>query len=619
MKRTIPLLITALSGLLLIVSFFIPVLQRAGEEVTIWFNILASIAFVLGGANLFRLQLQNISDRNAGWGFSAVTLLCFLTTLLLGLFKVGSPPEASSEAYGTTAVHLPLSALPVFSIPIESPPTRGDGELLPKSVRQQLAISRTDGVENLTFTGWMSPLQSGDLLSFQDTLDWQCQTERLAELAVPPPALAGKVNYNAQHQQLLFTGPMSDDDRSELLKVLKPSEETTQAVSRLYDQSRRVTTKRVTDVPAGFAIPEQQQHIIRQTPNVTSGQTELTLVGPMSVGLRENLAGAWTNAPRVRPLLPQQQSELLAQIETQGAPLTEKQRTTFDNFFAADWKPELLIISLNSAGTESPTPKSYCELRAEIQAGNTSPDMTHPAPPPVELNAVQTELINNFVVTPEITFDQLLASLLAAGELTVAQQRAFGSFIAQLPTQAEHRKSLCFRLLSDGPLSEKQKDFLLEGARHHFRWRQQIGEMFIAAHQVKFPWSGFYSAPGSPFSWMFEYILQPLMTTTFAVLAFYVASAAFRAFRAKNLEAILLLGTAFIILLGRTSAGPALTSWIPDSFSAFRLDQMTVYIMSIFSTAGSRAIMIGIALGTISTSLKVILGIDRSYLGKGDE
>ena len=105
----------------------------------------------------------------------------------------------------------------------------------------------------------------------------------------------------------------------------------------------------------------------------------------------------------------------------------------------------------------------------------------------------------------------------------------------------------------------------------------------------------------------------------FAMLAFYVASAAFRAFRAKNLEAILLLGTAFIILLGRTFAGVLLTSWMPESIAGLRIENLTVYIMSVFNTAGNRAIMIGIALGIASTSLKVLLGVDRSYLGSQEE
>ena len=116
---------------------------------------------------------------------------------------------------------------------------------------------------------------------------------------------------------------------------------------------------------------------------------------------------------------------------------------------------------------------------------------------------------------------------------------------------------------------------------------------------------------------------QPLTATLFAMVAFYIASAAFRAFRAKNLEAILLLGTAFIVLLGRTFAGVALTSWIdPANWSGFRhltglrIENLTVYIMAVFNTVGNRAIMVGIALGIVSTSLKILLGLDRSYLGK---
>ena len=131
--------------------------------------------------------------------------------------------------------------------------------------------------------------------------------------------------------------------------------------------------------------------------------------------------------------------------------------------------------------------------------------------------------------------------------------------------------------------------------------------------------SGHYREIGSPFWWLYEYAFKPLTATMFAMLAFYISSAAFRAFRAKNIEAILLLGTAFIILLGRTFAGVYLTAWLPDWMSGLKIENLTVFIMSVFNTAGNRAIMIGIALGIASTSLKVLLGLDRSYLGSGED
>ena len=134
-----------------------------------------------------------------------------------------------------------------------------------------------------------------------------------------------------------------------------------------------------------------------------------------------------------------------------------------------------------------------------------------------------------------------------------------------------------------------------------------------------YPLSGDYNEIGSPFWWLYEYALKPLTATMFAMLAFYVASAAFRAFRAKNTEALLLLATAFVILLGRTAAGPALTGWFPDAIAGLRTENLTVTIMQVFNTAGNRAIMIGIALGIASTSLRVILGVDRSWLGTGEE
>ncbi len=137
-------------------------------------------------------------------------------------------------------------------------------------------------------------------------------------------------------------------------------------------------------------------------------------------------------------------------------------------------------------------------------------------------------------------------------------------------------------------------------------------------------WSGKYDQEGSGIWWIYQHMYYPLGSTMFALLAFFIASAAFRAFRAKNVEASALLSTAFIVLLGRTYAGVWLTGWV-DNFEGplefltdLRLDRLTSTIMNVFNIAGMRAITIGIALGVMSTSLKVLLGIDRSYLGSDE-
>ena len=157
----------------------------------------------------------------------------------------------------------------------------------------------------------------------------------------------------------------------------------------------------------------------------------------------------------------------------------------------------------------------------------------------------------------------------------------------------------------------------------------KIGVQPMEAYPTN-PWASPFDQPSSPFWWITEFMLLPLLSTMFALLAFFIASAAFRAFRAKNIEASVLLGTAFIVLLGRTNAGlwvsgwvdavaPSNPQWLNELVAGFRLDRLTEIIMNVFNTAGMRAIKIGVALGVVSTSLKVLLGVDRSYLGGGDE
>lgn len=118
---------------------------------------------------------------------------------------------------------------------------------------------------------------------------------------------------------------------------------------------------------------------------------------------------------------------------------------------------------------------------------------------------------------------------------------------------------------------------------------------------------------GSIYDFQFIYIFTPMSQTMFAVLAFYIASAAYRAFRARSTEATLLLLTASLVMLWRVPMGEALLRQVSDSLP----EAINTYVMGGVSMAVQRGIIIGAALGAASMSLRILLGIERTYLGKG--
>lgn len=111
---------------------------------------------------------------------------------------------------------------------------------------------------------------------------------------------------------------------------------------------------------------------------------------------------------------------------------------------------------------------------------------------------------------------------------------------------------------------------------------------------------------GTLFQWLFDNVEVPLDATMFALLSFFIASAAYRTFRARNLEATLLLITAVIVMLGRVPLGEMMHERMPGLYE---------WIMQYPAVAGKRGILFGVALGSIATSLRIILGIERSHLG----
>jgi hypothetical protein len=112
------------------------------------------------------------------------------------------------------------------------------------------------------------------------------------------------------------------------------------------------------------------------------------------------------------------------------------------------------------------------------------------------------------------------------------------------------------------------------------------------------------------FGWLYDYMMVPLQGTMFSILAFFIASAAYRAFRARSREASVLLIAAVIVMMGRVPLGQFLLPWTWD---------VTQWLLNVMNSAVRRAILIGVSMGSVALSLKIILGIERSYLGGGKE
>ncbi len=119
-------------------------------------------------------------------------------------------------------------------------------------------------------------------------------------------------------------------------------------------------------------------------------------------------------------------------------------------------------------------------------------------------------------------------------------------------------------------------------------------------------YKGFSLTPGSSMYYVYSYMIIPLSATMFSLLAFFIASAAYRAFRAKKLNATLLLIAAIVVMLGRVPI-------MENGFFNF-LARFSDWFMFIPQMAAKRGILIGVALGMFAMSLRIILGIERTYL-----
>ena len=107
--------------------------------------------------------------------------------------------------------------------------------------------------------------------------------------------------------------------------------------------------------------------------------------------------------------------------------------------------------------------------------------------------------------------------------------------------------------------------------------------------------------------------LVSLDATMFSIVAFYIVSAAYRAFRIRSVEATLLLVTAIIVMLGQIAVGQWLTHWLPSTglLHNLRIESIRSWILTIPNSAVTRAISFGLGIGSLAVALRIWLGLER--------
>lgn len=113
--------------------------------------------------------------------------------------------------------------------------------------------------------------------------------------------------------------------------------------------------------------------------------------------------------------------------------------------------------------------------------------------------------------------------------------------------------------------------------------------------------------------------LASLDATMFSLVAFYIVSAAYRAFRVRSIEATLLLLTAVVVMLGQISVGQLITYWIPYKGFLYNLHIEVIrnWVLTIPNAASTRAIAFGLGIGSLAVALRIWLGLERGSYFEG--
>lgn len=107
---------------------------------------------------------------------------------------------------------------------------------------------------------------------------------------------------------------------------------------------------------------------------------------------------------------------------------------------------------------------------------------------------------------------------------------------------------------------------------------------------------------------LFFGFLFPFGASSMGLLAFYLASAAYRAFKIKSAEAALLIVSATVVMLGQVPLGQWLTQGLPRPL---QIQTWSAWILYIINGAALRGVALGAAIGALAMALRLWLSLER--------
>lgn len=108
---------------------------------------------------------------------------------------------------------------------------------------------------------------------------------------------------------------------------------------------------------------------------------------------------------------------------------------------------------------------------------------------------------------------------------------------------------------------------------------------------------------------MYNTFYVPLNASIVALGVFWLCSASYRAFRVRNLHAVLLLVSATVVMVGSAGLGQKLIPFSPVA---------SEWIMTVVTSAVMRAMGIITAIGMLGVGIRIVLGLERRPMGGGD-